>query len=195
MPPGSTSAPRVTELLVHWRQGDEDAREQLIPLIYGELRRVARNYLRHERPDHTLQSGALVHEAYLRLLGEDSPQWKNRAHFFGVAAQVMRHILVDHARNRRAAKRGGGVPRLALDPQMALPQTRDLDLLALDDALNRLAELDPQQSRLIELRFFGGLSIVETAAALNISAATVKREWATARAWLQREMKSKEAVK
>ena len=195
MPPGSTSAPRVTELLVHWRHGDQDAREELIPLIYGELRRVARNYLRHERPDHTLQSGALVHEAYLRLTGEESPQWKNRAHFFGVAAQVMRHILVDHARNRRAAKRGGGVPRLALDPQMALPQTRDLDLLALDDALNRLAELDAQQSRLIELRFFGGLSIVETAAALNISAATVKREWATARAWLQREMKSKEAVK
>lgn len=195
MPPGSTSAPRVTELLVHWRQGDQDAREKLIPLIYGELRRVARNYLRHERPDHTLQSGALVHEAYLRLLGEESPQWKNRAHFFGVAAQVMRHILVDHARNRRAAKRGGGVPRLALDPQMALPQTRDLDLLALDDALNRLAELDAQQSRLIELRFFGGLSIVETAATLNISAATVKREWATARAWLQREMKSKEAGK
>ena len=195
MPPGSTSAPRVTELLVHWRQGDQDAREKLIPLIYGELRRVARNYLRHERPDHTLQSGALVHEAYLRLLGEESPQWKNRAHFFGVAAQVMRHILVDHARNRRAAKRGGGVPRLALDPQMALPQTRDLDLLALDDALNRLAELDAQQSRLIELRFFGGLSIVETAATLNISAATVKREWATARAWLQREMRSKEAGK
>jgi RNA polymerase sigma-70 factor (ECF subfamily) len=195
MSPGSTSAPRVTELLLHWQQGDQAAREQLISLMYGELRRVARNYLRRERPDHTLQSGALVHEAYLRLMGEQSPQWKNRAHFFGVAAQVMRHILVDHARSRRSAKRGGGAPRLALDPQMALPQYRDLDLLALDDALNRLAELDAQQSRLIELRFFGGLSIVETAAALNISAATVKREWATARVWLQREMKPKEANK
>jgi RNA polymerase sigma-70 factor (ECF subfamily) len=195
MSPGSTSAPRVTELLLHWQQGDQAAREQLISLMYGELRRVARNYLRRERPDHTLQSGALVHEAYLRLMGEQSPQWKNRAHFFGVAAQVMRHILVDHARGRRSAKRGGGAPRLALDPQMALPQYRDLDLLALDDALNRLAELDAQQSRLIELRFFGGLSIVETAAALNISAATVKREWATARVWLQREMKPKEANK
>jgi RNA polymerase sigma-70 factor (ECF subfamily) len=155
------------------------------------LRRIARSRLRHERPDHTLQSGALVNEAYLRLFGEKSPEWKNRAHFFGVAAQVMRHILVDHARQRGAAKRGGNVARITLDTHVALPQKRDLDLLALDDALKRLAELDEQQSRLIELRFFGGLSIVETAAVLNISAATVKREWATARAWLQREMKVK----
>jgi RNA polymerase sigma factor (TIGR02999 family) len=191
MPPGSISAPQVTELLVHWRQGDPHAREKLIPVIYGELRRIARSHLRSERPDHTLESGALVHEAYVRLCGEKSPEWKNRAHFFGVAAQVMRHILVDHARQRRAAKRGGGVVRIALDPNMALPQTRDVDLLALDDALDRLAEMDAQQSRLIELRFFGGLSIVETAAVLNVSAATVKREWATARAWLQREMKAK----
>lgn len=191
MPPGSTSAPQVTELLLHCGQGDPRAREKLIPLIYAELRRIARNHLRHERADHTLQSGALVNEAYLRLFGEKSPEWKNRAHFFGVAAQVMRHILVDHARQRGAAKRGAGAPRIALDPQMALPQTRDVDLLALDDALNRLSELDAQQSRLIELRFFGGLSIVETAAVLNVSAATVKREWATARAWLQREMKSR----
>ena len=189
------TAPRVTELLLNWRQGDQDAREQLIPLVYAELRRVARRYLRQERPDHTLQSGALVHEAYLRLLREKTPQWENRAHFFGFAAQLMRHILVDHARSRNAAKRGAGVPRLALDEQMALPQSRDLDLLALDDALNRLAELDSQQSKLIELRFFGGLSIEETAVILNISPATVKREWTTARAWLQREMKSKAARK
>jgi RNA polymerase sigma factor (TIGR02999 family) len=134
----------------------------------------------------------LVHEAYLRLLREKAPQWENRAHFFGVAAQLMRHILVDHARSRNAAKRGAGVPRLALDEQMALPQSRNLDLLALDDALNRLSELDPQQSKLIELRFFGGLSIEETAVVLNISPATVKREWTTARAWLQREMKSRD---
>ena len=189
------TAPRVTELLLNWRQGDQDAREQLIPLVYAELRRVARRYLRQERPDHTLQSGALVHEAYLRLLHEKTPQWENRAHFFGFAAQLMRHILVDHARSRNAAKRGAGVPRLALDEQIALPQSRNLDLLALDDALNRLAELDPQQSKLIELRFFGGLSIEETAVILNISPATVKREWTTARAWLQREMKSKAARK
>jgi RNA polymerase sigma factor (TIGR02999 family) len=186
------TAPRVTELLLNWRQGDQDAREQLIPLVYGELRRVARRYLRQERPDHTLQSGALVHEVYLRLLRQKTPQWESRAHFFGVAAQLMRHILVDHARSRNAAKRGAGVPRLALDEQMAPPQSRNLDLLALDDALNRLAELDPQQSKLIEVRFFGGLSIEETAVVLNISPATVKREWTTARAWLQREMKSKD---
>jgi RNA polymerase sigma factor (TIGR02999 family) len=186
------TAPRVTELLLNWRQGDQDAREQLIPLVYGELRRVARRYLRQERPDHTLQSGALVHEVYLRLLGQKTPQWESRAHFFAVAAQLMRHILVDHARSRNAAKRGAGVPRLALDEQMAPPQSRNLDLLALDDALNRLSELDPQQSKLIEVRFFGGLSIEETAVVLNISPATVKREWTTARAWLQREMKSKD---
>jgi RNA polymerase sigma factor (TIGR02999 family) len=191
MPLGSASAPQVTALLLQWRQGDQDAREQLIPLIYGELRRTARNYLRRERRDHTLQSGALVHEAYLRLSAESSPLWQNRIHFFSVAAQVMRHVLVDHARNRAAAKRGGGAVRLALDPNMALSQAREIDLLALDRALDLLAELDERQSRLIELRFFGGLSIVETAAVLNVSAATVKREWATARAWLQREMKSK----
>jgi RNA polymerase sigma factor (TIGR02999 family) len=188
-----STAPRVTELLLNWRQGDQDAREELIPLVYGELRRVARRYLRSERPDHTLQSGALVNEAYLRLVREEAPPWKNRAHFFGVAAQLMRHILVDHARSRNAEKRGAGLPRLALDAQMAPPQYRELNLVSLDDALNRLAELDSQQSRIIELRFFGGLSIEETAMVLNISPATVKREWATARAWLQREMKPKDA--
>ena len=192
MSPGSSPAPRVTELLHHWRQGDQDAREELIPLIYDELRRVARNYLRNERPDHTLQSGALVHEAYLRLRGENAPHWKNRAHFFGVAAQVMRHILVDHARTRRAAKRGGGVPPLTLESHAVAPQFQEVDLLALDDALNRLAKLDALQSRLIELRFFGGLSIVDTAKVLNTSPATVKREWATARAWLQRELRTKD---
>ena len=183
----------VSRLLLSWGQGDQDAREQLIPLVYAELRRIARRHLWSERPDHTLQSGALVHEAYLRFVHDKSPQWQNRAHFFGVAAQLMRHILVDHARSRRAAKRGAGVPKLALDDRMALPQKREVDLVALDDALNRLALLDPQQSRLIELRFFGGLSIEETAVVLGISPATVKREWATARAWLQREMKQKEA--
>lgn len=189
MPPDSSS--QVSKLLVNWREGDEAAREALIPLVYDELRRLARRHLRRERPDHTLQSAALVHEAYLRLIRQDQPQWQNRAHFFGVAAQLMRHILVDHARNRAAAKRGAGAPRLTLDPEVALPQERDVDLVKLDDALNELAALDLQQSRVVELRFFGGLSIEETSVALGISPATVKREWATARAWLRREMKDK----
>jgi len=186
------SSERVSKLLLNWGQGDQGAREALIPLVYDELRRLARRYLRRERPDHTLQSAALVNEAYLRLIRQDQPQWQNRAHFFGVAAQLMRHILVDHARNRAAAKRGAGAPRLTLDPDVALPQTRDVDLVALDDALNQLAILDPQQSRLVELRFFGGLSIEETSVVLSVSPATVKREWATARVWLQREMRNKE---
>jgi RNA polymerase sigma factor (TIGR02999 family) len=185
------SSERVSKLLLNWGQGDQGAREALIPLVYDELRRLARRYLRRERPDHTLQSAALVNEAYLRLIRQDQPQWQNRAHFFGVAAQLMRHILVDHARNRAAAKRGAGAPRLTLDPDVALPQTRDVDLVALDDALNQLAALDPQQSRLVELRFFGGLSIEETSVVLGVSPATVKREWATARAWLQREMRNR----
>jgi RNA polymerase sigma factor (TIGR02999 family) len=186
------SSERVSKLLLNWGQGDQGAREALIPLVYDELRRLARRYLRRERPDHTLQSAALVNEAYLRLIRQDQPQWQNRAHFFGVAAQLMRHILVDHARNRAAAKRGAGAPRLTLDPDVALPQARDVDLVALDDALNQLAALDPQQSRLVELRFFGGLSIEETSVVLGVSPSTVKREWATARAWLQREMRNKE---
>jgi len=188
-------AEQVSKLLLDWGRGDPNAREEMIPLVYGELRRIARRYLWQERPDHTLQSGALVHEAYLRLVREKSPQWKNRAHFFGVAAQLMRHILVDYARGRLAAKRGAGAPRLALDPKIALPQRREIDVVALDDALTSLATLDPQQSRLVELRFFGGLSIEETAVVLGISPATVKREWSTARAWLQREMIQKEANK
>jgi RNA polymerase sigma factor (TIGR02999 family) len=186
------SSERVSKLLLNWGQGDQGAREALIPLVYDELRRLARRYLRRERPNHTLQSAALVNEAYLRLIRQEHPQWQNRAHFFGVAAQLMRHILVDHARNRAAAKRGAGAPRLTLDPDIALPQERDVDLIALDDALNQLAALDPQQSRLVELRFFGGLSIEETSVVLGVSPATVKREWATARAWLQREMRNKE---
>ena len=183
---------RVSELLVNWGHGDRDAREALIPLVYDELRRVARRYLRRERPDHTLQSAALVHEAYLRLVHQETPEWQNRAHFFGVAAQLMRHILVDHARNHLAVKRGAGVPRLTLDPQIALPQKREVDLVALDDALNRLTSLDPQRCRIVELRFFGGLSIEETAVVLGISAATVSRDWATSRAWLQREIKKRD---
>jgi RNA polymerase sigma factor (TIGR02999 family) len=190
---GSASAERVNELLHSWGRGDPTAREELIPLVYAELRRIARRYLWKERPDHSFQSVDLVNEAYLRLTKERAPQLQNRAHFFGVASNLMRHILVEHARARLAAKRGAGMPLLALSPQLSLPRRREVELLALDDALTGLAALDPQQSRLIELRFFGGLSIEETAAVLGVSPATVKREWATARAWLQREMKRKEA--
>jgi RNA polymerase sigma factor (TIGR02999 family) len=185
----AASSTRINALLADWGRGNEDAREALIPVVYDELRRLARRRLWHERPDHTLQSAALVNEAYLRLIRQEAPQWQNRAHFFGVAAQLMRHILVDHARNRLADKRGAGAPRIALDPEIALPQKPELDLVALDTALDKLAALDSQQARLIELRFFGGLSIEETAVVLRISPATVKREWATARAWLQRELK------
>jgi RNA polymerase sigma factor (TIGR02999 family) len=186
VPAGSST--EINRLLADWTGGDQEARDALIPLIYDELRRIARRHLRHERPDHTLQSAALVNEAYLRLVGQKPPQWQNRAHFFGVAAQMMRHILVDHARNRRAAKRGAGAPRLSLDHEIASPQKSDVDIVALDDALNRLAELDPQQSRLIELRFFGGLSLEETAIVLGISPRSVERSWTAARAWLRLEM-------
>jgi RNA polymerase sigma factor (TIGR02999 family) len=183
------SSTQINRLLAEWGHGDEGARDALIPLIYNELRRIARRHLGHERPDHTLQSAALVNEAYLRLVGQKKPEWRNRAHFFGVAAHMMRHILVDHARNRRAVKRGADAPRLSLDPEIALPQKPELDLVALDGALNKLAGLDPRENRVIELRFFGGLSIEETAVVMGISPRTVKREWATARAWLRLEMK------
>jgi RNA polymerase sigma factor (TIGR02999 family) len=183
------SSTQINRLLADWGRGDQEARDALIPLIYKELRRIARRHLAHERPGHTLQSAGLVNEAYVRLAGKQPPKWQNRAHFFGVAAQMMRHILVDHARNRLAAKRGAGTPRLSLDPEIALPQKRELDLVVLDGALDKLAAMDPQQSRLIELRYFGGLSIEETAVVMGISARTVDRIWAAARAWLRLEMK------
>jgi RNA polymerase sigma factor (TIGR02999 family) len=181
-------APNVTRLLVDWGQGDQEALDQLAPLVYDELRRLAGNQLRRERPGHTLQSTALVHEAYLRLIDQKNVRWQNRAHFFGVASQMIRRILVDHARAHQAAKRGAGVPRLELDEALDAGVQRDLDLVALDDALESLGRLDPQQARIIELRFFGGLSIEETAEVIGISPATVKREWSSARAWLFREL-------
>jgi RNA polymerase sigma factor (TIGR02999 family) len=179
---------RVTELLVRWQAGQEDALEALIPLVYEELRRTARRYLRQERPDHTLQSTALVHEAFVRLVGQDLPELQNRKHFFAVAATLMRQILVDHARTHAAEKRGGDAPALQLDGAALIYNVRSRDVLALDDALNSLAVLDARQSRIVELRYFTGLSIDETAEVLGISPATVKRDWTTARAWLQREM-------
>src|SRR5438445_8210316 len=154
------SSSPVTELLVRWREGDRDALESLMPLVYDELRRLANHYLQRERSDHTLQSTALVHEAYMRLAGENAPQWQNRAHFFGIAARVMRQILVEYARAHSAAKRGGpGVYKITLDDALELPNQSDVDVVALDEALTRLSELDSQQSRIVELRFFGGLTI------------------------------------
>ncbi len=178
----------VTQLLVRWREGDREALEALMPLVYDELRRLAHHYLRQERSDHTLQSTALVHEAYLRLAGQNPPQWQNRAHFFGIAAHIMRQILVEYARGRGAAKRGGNACRVTLDESIALPQQLDVDVVELDRALTGLAELDAQQSRIVELRFFAGLTIEDTSEVLGISPATVKRDWVTARAWLFRAM-------
>jgi RNA polymerase sigma factor (TIGR02999 family) len=178
----------VTELLVKWRDGDRAALSQLLPQVYRELQRLAKYYLSQERPDHTLQATALVHEAYLRLVGEQGINWQNRAHFFGIAAARMRQILVEHARSRYAAKRGGGEYLLSLSEVDPPAEKRDVNLLALDDALQRLEAFDPQRARLVELRYFGGLTIEETAEVLRISPATVKRDWSLARAWLRSEI-------
>ncbi len=177
----------ITELLAKWRAGDEDSLRRLVPLVYNELRRLAHCHLRKERPNHPLQTTALVHEAYLRLMKQAPMDFENRAHFFAVCAQLMRQILVQYARRRKAAKRDGGY-KLTLDRAVALAESRSVDLVALDDALNGLAKLDPQQSRIVELRFFGGLSIEETSHALGVSPATVKRHWITARVWLHNEI-------
>lgn len=189
--PESSPQP-VSALLMKWRSGDQEALQVLIPLVYQELRRIAQHHLRQERPDHTLQSTALVHEAYLRLVKQAPAEVENRAHFLAVASRLMRQILVDHARGHRAAKRGGGL-KLELQDAMVFQKAQDVDLIALDNALNELARLDPQQSQIVEMRFFGGLSIEDTAEVIGVSRTTVKREWATARAWLLREMSRKEA--
>jgi len=179
----------VSELLAKWEAGDRAAFHSLVPLIYRELRRQAHRYLREEPPGHTLQTTALVHEAYLRLHSKSPTHFENRAHFFAISAQLMRQILVDHARARRAAKRDGGA-RVTLEDVARLLPYQGVDLIELDDALESLAQLDTQQSLIVELRFFGGLSIEETSQVLGISPATVKRDWATARVWLHREMRS-----
>ena len=185
---------QVTELLVRWRGGDKAALDSLIPLVYTELRRIANHYLQGERTDHTLQSTALVHEAYVRMMQQVLPQWQNRAHFFAVAAQLMRQILVDHARSHRASKRGGNVYKLALEDAEEQPEVLDVDIVALDEALKSLATLDAQQSRVVELKFFGGLSVEDTAEVMGVSASTVKRDWTTARAWLFRELNRRGAT-
>jgi len=178
----------VTQLLASWSMGNQAALEELMPLVYSELRRLASAYLRRERPDHTLQSTALVHEAFLKLVNQRDVEWRNRAHFYGIAAQMIRRILVDYARSHHAEKRGSGAVMLALDEAMAVPEKTGLDLVDLNDALEQLALMDPRQNRIVELRFFAGLSIEETAEVMQLSPATVKREWNSARAWLFREL-------
>jgi RNA polymerase sigma factor (TIGR02999 family) len=183
-PPGD-----VTRLLLAWSAGDRDALEDLMPVVYAELRRMAARSFRHERPGHTLQPTVLVHEAYLKLVDQRHARWQNRAQFFGVAAQLMRRILVDHARTRAAAKRGGGVTPVTLADVAGPSPPRGIDVIALDETLTRLTSLYPEQGRLVELRYFGGLTIEETAEAMGISPATVKRQWTVARAWLRRDLK------
>lgn len=186
--PGRDTTQAVTRLLLQWTDGDTNALDQLLPLVYDELRRLAQSYLRRENVGHTLQSTALVHEAYLRLVDQRNVNWQNRSHFFGIAAQMMRRVLVDHARAHHAAKRGSGGIKVTLDEGLVAAEQRDVNVIALDGALNKLSEIDPQQSRIVELRFFAGLSIEDTAEVLKISPATVKRDWAMAKAWLYGEM-------
>jgi RNA polymerase sigma-70 factor (ECF subfamily) len=186
--PDADRTRQVTALLAGWSKGDLQAREALIPLVYNELRQLAASHLRRERSDHTLQATALVHEAYLRLVEQDSVNWQNRHHFFGAAANLMRRILVDHARGHAAEKRGSGMARVPLTEAIAMSQQQPADLLALDESLTRLAAVDPQQGRIVELRVFAGLSVEETAEILGVSPATVKRDWAVAKAWLLHEI-------
>ena len=180
----------VTVFLKAWSDGDRAAADSLLQLVYKEMRKLAASYLQKQRPDHTLQPTALVHEAYLKLIDTSEINWQDRAHFFAVAAQTMRNILVDHARKVNADKRGGDAQKIQLDEAVGLSKKQDVDLIDLDECLTKLAQQDEKQSRIIELRFFGGLTIEETAEVLKISPATVKREWAMARAWLFRQMKS-----
>jgi RNA polymerase sigma-70 factor, ECF subfamily len=185
---GSSETATVTQLLIEWNQGRHSAFQDLLPLVYAELRRLAAQRLRRERPDHTLQPTALVHEAYIRMVDQRRVHWQNRAHFFGAAACVMRRILVDGARARKADKRGAGWERVTLVSDRTPNSSRDIDVLSLDDALQRLAALDPQQERIVELRYFGGLTLDETAEVIGISPSTVKREWTIARAWLRAQL-------
>jgi RNA polymerase sigma factor (TIGR02999 family) len=178
----------ITHLLNEWSDGDRQALDKLTPLVYEELRQQAARYLRRERPGHTLQTTALIHEAYLRLIDAKDVHWQSRAHFFAIAANIMRRILVDHARRRDADKRGGSQIRVRPDEAFGVVNAIDVDLLAIDEALSRLETMDPQQARVVELRFFSGLTVEETAAALGVSPKTVKRDWSVARAWLRREI-------
>lgn len=182
-----TSA-NVTQLLIDWRGGNNDALNQLMPLVYDELRDLAKRYMRRENSSHTLQTNALVNEAYLRLVNQQAVDWQNRAHFFAIAAQVMRHLLVDHARSKQYAKRGGGAVQVTLDEGLVVSDESSVELLALHQALERMEKMDDRKSKIVELRYFGGLSTEEVAEVLGISEITVKREWAKAKAWLFREL-------
>ena len=186
---GETTNPQVTQLLLAWGQGERAALDKLLPLVYEELRRLAHRYMAGERADHTLQTTALVNEAYLRLIDIKQVQWENRAHFFALSAQLMRRILVEFARARGSGKRGGGVQKVSLDEALIGSPEPGQDLVALDDALTAMAAVDPRQSKVVELRFFGGLTVEETAEALHVSTQTVLRDWRLAKAWLRREMR------
>ena len=188
----ASDSDNVTRLLLEWGDGNQQALEALVPLIYKELRNLAHNFLYRERPGHTLQTTALVHEAYLKLIDQNDARWQNRAHFFAIAAQAMRRILIDSARKHAAAKRGGPQEELSLDEVADIALEPDGNLLKLDEALNQLAKIDPRQSRIVELRYFGGLTIEETAEVTSVSPATVKREWMMARAWLHQEISESE---
>jgi RNA polymerase sigma factor (TIGR02999 family) len=178
----------ITRLLIAWSNGDREALSKLTPLVYDQLRLMASRFMQRERPDHTLQPTALVNEAFLRLVKQKGIKWQNRAHFFGISAKLMRQILVEHARSYQTAKRDSGGPKLSLDEAMFVPEEKGVDILALDDALTRLADFDPEKSRIVELRFFGGLNIEETAEVIGVSPATIKREWSVAKAWLHSEI-------
>lgn len=184
----------ITQLLLKWSEGRSEALEDLIPLIYPELRRLARNYMQRENPAHTLQTSALINEAYLRLVRQQGVEWHNRAHFFAVAAQVMRRILIDHARKHHRAKRGAGAHHVSLDENAVIGQQRAAEFLALDAALIQLAEIDERKSRIVELRFFGGLTVEEVAELMDLSPITIKREWRSARAWLQNEISARQTA-
>jgi len=182
--------PDVTQLLLAWSNGDEAARDQLVPLVYEELHRLAHQYMNRERPGHTLQTSALVNEAFVRLVDQRNVHWQNRAHFFGIAAQMMRRVLVDYARNRQAEKRGGNAVLITLNEELIVSDEQNDEVVALDEALNRLAKFDERKCKIVDLRFFAGLSIEETADVLGISPGTIMREWSLAKAWLRKEIKN-----
>lgn len=187
---GQQSSPEITKLLIAWGQGDQTALDELMPLVYAELRKLAKNYMRQQRPDHTLQTTALVNEAYLRLIDSSRVNWQNRTHFFAISANLMRRVLVDFARAKTSLKRGGERIQVTLDEKIEIPSEKAMDLVALDEALQMLATMNERQSRIVELRYFGGLNEEEIAETLNISTRTVRRDWNIARAWLYRELEN-----
>jgi len=184
----SSPSHEVTQLLNDWGNGDQAALDRLMPLVYGELRQMARRYMAHQNPGHTLQTTALINEAFVKLIGQPDKHFQNRSHFFGVAAQAMRHILVDYARSKQYAKRGGDAPKVSLDEALTVSEERAAELVALDDALKELAKVDERKSRVVELRYFGGLNVEETAEVLKVASITVIRDWSMAKAWLHREL-------